>query len=65
MREMTKEEQMEKNGGYTWHCHVCNKNFNALNKNSAWKAAGKHVNKKHKGATAIWDYGMIEGCRNS
>mgnify|MGYP004579289393 CR=1 FL=1 len=65
MREMTKEEQMEKNGGYTWHCHACNRNFKAINKNYAGKDAREHVNNLHKGATAIWDYGMIEGCRNS
>ena len=67
MKQMTKEAQMQKNGGdYIWHCHVCNRNFpGALNKNQAFEAASKHVQKYHKGQYAIWDYGYIEGCKNN
>lgn len=63
MKKMPKEEQMKKNGGYYWHCHICNKNYVAVNKDSARKNAYKHIANMNHTGTAIWDYGLIEECR--
>ena len=72
MKQMTKEVQMQKNGGYYWHCHKCKvKNSNgqltnnrfALTKNAAQKAGTKHAS-NHTGV-AFWSLGLIEDCPNA
>ena len=66
MKKMSKEEQMQKNGGdYVWHCHICERNYyGARTKKKAQKAAYAHAS-KHKGQNGFWGYGYIEGCKNS
>lgn len=68
MKKMSKEAQMQKNGGdYVWHCHICDRNFyGARTKDKARKNANKHVQQSsHRGQRGIWDYGYIEGCKNN
>ncbi|MDD6071238.1 MAG: hypothetical protein PUC12_10565 [Clostridiales bacterium] len=62
MKKMSKEEQMQKNGGYIWHCHFCGE-FYARNKEAARKAAYKHAS-KHPGQRGFWDYGTLDSCKN-
>ena len=59
---MLKESQMQKNGGYYWHCHKCNKNYVALNEDRARRNAHKHIKQKGHTGVAFWSFGLLEAC---
>lgn len=65
MKQMTKEAQMQKNGGYYWHCHKCYKDYWALSKSSAAKNASKHIKNMGHTGTGFWDYGQLKYCPNT
>ena len=74
MKKISREEQMEKNGGYYyWHCHLCkakNAAGQLLNNRKAYskaaaKSAGYSHSASHPGKRGFWDLGPIEDCPNA
>ena len=57
---MTKETQMQANGGAWVHCTCCGKNFWGLTSN---KAKEKFMNNHKSNSHRFWDYGRFEDCR--
>lgn len=63
MKKMSKEAQMQKNGGAGyWHCHKCNKTYYTLGKLS--KAYSKHISAKGHTGTAYLGEGQLKYCPN-
>lgn len=64
MKKLSKEEQIEKNGGYTvWHCHQCKSSFKAWFGTTS-SAAKKHIKKKGHTGYKIWGDGYLWECSN-
>ncbi|MBO5088062.1 MAG: hypothetical protein J6C01_05250 [Lachnospiraceae bacterium] len=66
MKKMTKEAQMQANGGLVWaHCHKCGINLSAATKNAVRKKMLKHIATKRHTGVAYWGYDKIEYCDNT
>ena len=61
MKQMSKEAQMQANGGAYVHCTYCGDNFAGLTSNRA----KTNFMDNHKSSThRFWDYGKFENCTN-
>ena len=63
MKKISREEQMMKNGGYWWHCHIHLLDYKAKNKDKAEKKAKKHASTEHKGMVNVWGTGLLANCK--
>jgi len=60
MKQMSKDAQIQMNGGAWVHCTHCGKNIRGITKNSAKSNfMNKHKNSVHR----FWDYGRFEDCK--
>lgn len=65
MKKMSKEAQMQANGGTEWaHCHVCGLDFSATTKEKVREKVLVHIKLKGHTGYAIWDYGKFVDCKN-
>lgn len=63
---MTKEAQMQVNGGLTYaHCHKCSINLSAATRNAVAKKMVSHIKSKGHTGVAYWDYGLLKYCDNT
>ena len=60
---MTKEAQMQVNGGAWAHCHSCGTDFWGFTKSMARNSVSKHISKSN-GRCRWWDWGQFADCSN-
>lgn len=66
MKKMTKEAQMQANGGLVYaHCHKCSINLSAATKKKVTQVMSDHIKAKKHTGVAYWDHGLLKYCPNT